>query len=749
MPVNKKNKRGGGGGGGAHGKRGSQPKSAKPTKPPKTTEPEDREDSDSPNEYEFEMETTKEGKKKAGNASDAGVNKFALLGLSGSEGSDADSNNEDANLHSKSKSKIKSSGEDRLSTSPTHSIEKDEIHETPHDTSKSTVTNDVPSDGIVVKSKFPQEGVEMTRRERRELEREREMQEREAAQAKLDGDILSQYNVSQQEVKAASLETASDINIEKFSLSARGKDLFINAALKVSAGRRYGLVGPNGHGKTTLLVHLAHRKLSGIPSNIDILYCEQEVQSSEMSAVNTVLASDVKRTQLLQEEAELKVRLETEGGEQVIARLQAVSDELVAIGADAANAKARRILYGLGFNSEMQNRSTFKFSGGWRMRVSLARALFMEPTLLLLDEPTNHLDLNAVIWLDSYLQKWKKTLLIVSHDQDFLNNVCSDIIHLDQQKLFYYQGNYNKFKKMFLQRFRQQDKDYTEQQKRLKREKETGQSKAKAEAKEIKSNKKKKYGKKKPVDSDEELAANELIERPREYKVKFSFPNPPNISPPILGLYDVTFRYEGHPILFKNLNFGIDMESRIAVVGPNGVGKSTFLNLLTASLTPVSGERRINHRVRIGLYNQHASDQLDLHKSPVEYLQEKFNADLQFSRATLGRYGLPGHTHLIKIKDLSGGQKARVVFAELAFMQPDVLILDEPTNNLDIESIDALADALNNFKGGVIMVSHDARLIEETECVLWVVEEQTINQIDGVFEDYRQEILKSLGEDVA
>ena len=740
MPVNKKNKRGGGAG--AHGKRGTQPKSAKSAKPPKITEPEEKEDTDSPNEYEFQIETTKAGKTKTGNSIGAGANKFSFLELSDSEGSEGDSANGDN--HNKSKR------EDIIPALSASSIEKDEVHETQQDSSNSTsATRDIPSDGVVVKSKFPEDGAELTRREKRELEKERELRAREDAQKKVDAEILGQYNVSQQEVKGALLETSSDIKIEKFSLSARGKDLFINAALKISAGRKYGLVGPNGHGKTTLLVHLAHRKLAGIPGNIDILYCEQEVQSSEMSAVNTVLASDVKRAQLLLEEEELKVQLEIDTGEEVIARLNAVSDELVAIGADAAEAKARRILNGLGFNPEMQNRATLKFSGGWRMRVSLSRALFMEPTLLLLDEPTNHLDLNAVIWLDSYLQKWKKTLLIVSHDQDFLNNVCSDIIHLDQQKLFYYQGNYNKFKKMYVQRFRQQEKDFTAQQKKLKHEKEIGQSKAKAEAKVIKSGKKKKDGKKKPVDSDEELAANELIERPREYKVRFSFPNPPSIAPPILGLYDVTFCYQGHPVLFKNLNFGIDMLSRIAVVGPNGVGKSTFLNLLTGSLTPVNGERRINHRVRIGLYNQHASDQLDLHKSPVEYLQCKFNADLQFSRATLGRYGLPGHTHLIKIKDLSGGQKARVVFAELALMQPDVLILDEPTNNLDIESIDALADALNKFEGGVIMVSHDARLIEETECILWVVEEQTINQIEGVFEDYRQEILKSLGEEVA
>lgn len=206
------------------------------------------------------------------------------------------------------------------------------------------------------------------------------------------------------------------------------------------------------------------------------------------------------------------------------------------------------------------------------------------------------------------------------------------------------------------------------------------------------------------------------------------------------------FGYSGQPLLFTNLNFGIDMESRVAVVGPNGIGKSSLLNLLIGRAEPLSGETRKNHRLRIGVYNQHAADQLELSESPVEYLRRKFDTEYQLTRKTLGRYGLPGHTHTIKIRDLSGGQKARVVFAELALMKPDILVLDEPTNNLDIESIDALADAINEFTGGVILVSHDARLIEETNCQLWVIEDRGISEIDGDFDDYKLEVLKSLGE---
>ena len=259
------------------------------------------------------------------------------------------------------------------------------------------------------------------------------------------------------------LETAVDIKIEKFSIAAKGKDLFRDASLMIAAGRRYGLVGPNGHGKTTLLRHIGSRALQ-IPPNIDVLYCEQEVVADEKTALETVLLADEKRTNLLNQKDALEA--EQEKGKDVTERLNEVYDELRAIGSDQAEPKARRLLAGLGFSREMQERATNKFSGGWRMRVSLARALFIEPTLLMLDEPTNHLDLNAVIWLDNYLQNWKKTLLIVSHDQSFLDNVCTDVIHLDQCKLWYYKGNYSMFKKMVVQKTRERLKEYEKQERR-------------------------------------------------------------------------------------------------------------------------------------------------------------------------------------------------------------------------------------------------------------------------------------------
>uniref|UniRef100_A0A287CUR1 ABC transporter domain-containing protein n=1 Tax=Ictidomys tridecemlineatus TaxID=43179 RepID=A0A287CUR1_ICTTR len=490
------------------------------------------------------------------------------------------------------------------------------------------------------------------------------------------------FSVSQAEVSSrqAMLENASDVKLEKFSISAHGKELFVNADLFIVAGHRCGLVGPNGQGKTTLLKHIANRALSILP-NVD----------------------------LLEEERRLQRQLEQED-DTAAERLEKVYEELRATGAAAAEAKARRILAGLGFDPEMQNRPTQKFSGGWRMRVSLARALFMEPTLLMLDEPTNHLDLNAVIWLNNYPRGWRKTRLIVSHDQSFLDDVCTDIIHLNAQQLHYYRGNYLKELKAGGKSTKQAEKQTKEALTRNPR---------------------------KPLSS---CSARRNI-------LCASLSQIPSHSALLCwGLHGVTFGYEGQKPLFKNLDFGIDMDSRICIVGPNGVGESTLLLLLTGKLTPTHGEMRKNHRLKIGFFNQPYAEQLHMEVKPDEYLQRSFNPAYQDARKCLGCFGLESHAHTIRICKLSGGQKARVVFAELACREAHVLILDEPTNKLDIESIDALGEAINEYKGAVIVVSHDARLITETNCQLWVVEEQSVSQIDGDFEDYKREVLEALSK---
>ncbi|XP_052789762.1 ATP-binding cassette sub-family F member 1-like [Mya arenaria] len=585
---------------------------------------------------------------------------------------------------------------------------------------------------------------------KKELKKLKKQMEYQKELDNLDPNSIHQFSVSQAEksAKKTELENQQDIKVENFSISARGKDLFVNANLYITAGRRYGLVGPNGHGKTTLLKHIAGRALN-IPPNIDVLYCEQEVVADDTPSLETVLRADTKRTALLEEEKKLMKESEA-GNTKNSERLNQVYEELRAIGADAAEPKARRLLSGLGFTVGMMDRPTKSLSGGWRMRVSLARALFLEPTLLMLDEPTNHLDLNAVIWLDNYLQLWKKTLLVVSHDQSFLDNVCTDIIHLDQQKLFYYRGNYGTFKKMLVQKRKEQQKAFEKQEKQIKEEKASGKSKKQAEtkAKEALTRKQQKNRSKQEMFAEEEKKT-ELLQRPKEYMVKFRFPNPAPLNPPILGISNCVFGYGKAPPLFKDLDFGIDMSSRVAIVGPNGVGKSTFLKLLVGDLEPQQGELQKNHRLRIGKYDQHSADQLNPDETPIEHLQRNFNMEYQLSRKTLGSFGLPGHAHTIKNRDLSGGQKSRLALADLTCRQPDVVILDEPTNNLDIESIDALAEAINAFTGGVVIVSHDERLIRETDCQLWVVEDKTINEVDGGFDDYRKELLQELGETIA
>ncbi|XP_060948457.1 ATP-binding cassette sub-family F member 1 [Limanda limanda] len=603
-------------------------------------------------------------------------------------------------------------------------------------------------DTIAEQAKHQEEdpNANLSKKEKKKKKKQMEY-ERQVASVRAQNALEGDFSISQAEMSSrqAMLENASDIKLERFSISAHGKELFINADLLIVAGRRYGLVGPNGKGKTTLLKHIANRALS-IPPNIDVLLCEQEVVADDTPAVQAVLKADTRRLKLLEEEKQLQARLEK--GEDIVAeRLEKVYEELRVIGAAAAEAKARRILAGLSFTPEMQNRPTKRFSGGWRMRVSLARALFMEPTLLMLDEPTNHLDLNAVIWLNNYLQGWKKTLLIVSHDQSFLDDVCTDIIHLDNEKLYYYRGNYLTFKKMYVQKQKELQKQYDKQEKKLKELKAGGKSTKQAEkqTKEVLTRKQQR-GKKKGGQEEESQDATELLKRPKEYTVKFTFPNPPPLSPPILGLHSVDFGYDRHKSLFKNVDFGIDMDSRICIVGPNGVGKSTLLLLLTGKLNPTKGEMRKNHRLKVGFFNQQYADQLNMEEAATEYLMRNFNLPYQDSRKCLGRFGLESHAHTIQISKLSGGQKARVVFAELSCRQPDVLILDEPTNNLDIESIDALFEAINEYKGAVIIVSHDARLITETHCQMWVVEDSTINQIDGDFDDYKREVLESLGE---
>ena len=406
-----------------------------------------------------------------------------------------------------------------------------------------------------------------------------------------------------------------DVIIPNFSISAAGKVLFKDSPLSVVHGRRYGLVGPNGKGKSTLLKMIASTDLK-LPPRVDHLYVEQEVVADDTRAVDAVLKADKKRWDLLEEEKSLMEKVDA-GNEdnETSQRLGQIYEELSNIGSDGAEAKARRILYGLGFDVEMQTKPTKQFSGGWRMRISLARALFIEPTLLMLDEPTNHLDLNAVIWLDDYLQKWKHTLLIVSHDQDFLNSVCEEILSLDDLKIVPYKGDYDTYKKMEQTRRKQLLKAWEKQERKLRQLKQSGSSRAKADE-QVKKSKSREPGARSKKKQNDAVASGqaaaestELIKRPREYTVQLEFSEVPELSRPIIEVNRVQFQYSPkHPIIFDKIDFGIDMDSRICIVGPNGAGKSTLLKLLTGEVEPTKGELRRNPRLRMGIYNQHFVD---------------------------------------------------------------------------------------------------------------------------------------------
>jgi len=533
------------------------------------------------------------------------------------------------------------------------------------------------------------DGKKLSNKERKKLLKIKAASEREAeyektqVQASKEG---AQFACSQTAFneKDPQWENSLDINIPNFSISAAGKILFKDAVLNIAHGRRYGLVGPNGKGKSTLLKMIASRDLK-LPPRIDFLYVEQEVVADDTPAVEAVLRADKVRWDLMEEERTLMAAVDAgDESEEKIDRLQVVIDELTNMGADSAEAKARRILFGLGFSVEMQTTPTKMFSGGWRMRISLARALFVEPTLLMLDEPTNHLDLNAVIWLDDYLQSWKKTLFVVSHDQNFLNSVCQEILHIEDLKLISYKGNYDSFKKAERTRFEQQIKAYEKQEKRLRELKRGGQSKAKAQD-EVKKNSKREVGARSQKKKNQAIAAGtetaemaELIKRPKEYEVKITFPEVNELSRPVIEVNRVHFRYSPkNPVIFDEIDFGIDMDSRLCVVGPNGAGKSTLLKLLTGEITPTTGEVKRNPRLRMGIYNQHFVDRLPMNKTPVQHLRDRFEEETyQSVRNRLGKYGLEGHAHEVTMRDLSGGQKARVVFVDLSLSQPHILLLE-------------------------------------------------------------------------
>ena len=523
--------------------------------------------------------------------------------------------------------------------------------------------------------------------------------------------------------------------IEDFNLSAPNQTLFLNATLKIVRGHRYGLLGPNGQGKTTILRHIMSGQFPH-PPTWDVLLVEQEAKATNSSVLEEVLSADAEGQRLISEEKRLMDELELCADPEQISsiseKLETVIQDMLARGTDKQEAQVRRILNGLGFIGDLQDKKVSEFSGGWRMRVSLAKALFIQPKLLLLDEPTNHLDLDAVLWLDHYLsEEYPHTIVVVSHDADFLDSVCTDVIWVNNKKLNTYKGGYSEFSRMRAQQYAQAENQWDQFQRALKNCK-TKQEKEACE---------KKYA---------------AVEKPIDYRVKFVLKG--QGADRALGgitMSEVNFSYDPEKcpgkFLLNNIEFGADCGSRICVVGANGTGKSTFLKLLTAELDPTEGEIRRTPGLKVQLFSQHFEEGLDFTMTPVDFIlkiahqaKDERVVTAEHARQCLGRYGLGSESHLKLIGHLSGGQKARVAFAMLGLAAPHILVLDEPTNHLDIETVEALISALKAYTGGVIMVTHDARLVEQVECDLWICERGGVFKWNGSFDDYRHALIADL-----
>lgn len=542
---------------------------------------------------------------------------------------------------------------------------------------------------------------------------------------------------------AESLGGLRDLHIHGIAISVGNSKLLENANLDIVVGRRYGLIGRNGAGKTTLLRHLADRELEGIPASMQILHIEQEVVGDDTPVIDCVLKTDVERTQLIEEERRL-IKSDADADETRShstkahdGRLSQIYQRMVEIDADGAEARAASILYGLGFTPAMQQLPTKQFSGGWRMRVALARALFVAPDLLLLDEPTNHLDLHAVLWLENYLINFDKTLIVVSHARSFLNIVATDIIHLHAKKLDTYRGSYDTFVRARQERLKNQQRAFEAQQMQRKHIQsfiDRFQYKAKTA--------KMAQSRMKMLERMEVIT--EVIEDP---SFSFTIPSPEPVNPPYLQAVDLSFAWNTDTskgpmkYLFQDLNFNLDMDSRIALVGPNGAGKTSFLSVLFGDLQPTSGVVIRNGKIRIAKFGQHHIEQLNLQQTALEYMHTKFPAaEIQQLRGHLGSLGLSGDLAVQPIYTLSGGQKSRIVFAMLTFLRPHILLLDEPTNHLDIDTVEALIHAINNYEGGVLIVSHDEHLISNVCDEIWVCDAGQLTKFEGDFEDYRKSL---------
>ncbi len=484
---------------------------------------------------------------------------------------------------------------------------------------------------------------------------------------------------------------AKDVIIRKMSMSVPGKTLLRDTDLRISWGRRYAVVAPNGAGKSCLLRYLVDTK-SPTPKTLTKFMVEQELDkfAEDLSPVQYVMRSDTRKQELELREEQLETQLSDLGGDDdidsVLAELDAVSESLRQL--SNSEASANKILKGLGFNDEMARGDASNLSGGWRMRLSLARALYTLPDLLLLDEPSNHLDLHALVWLSRWLQKWRKTLVFVTHDRHLVDSVATDILSISEQRLRNYRGNYTDMLN-------------------------TLRSEGKADSSDF----------------------------------HFDFGDCPYNLPGSakIALTDCSFSIEGKEILRK-IDMSVDSDSRIALVGPNGCGKSSLIRLICGENVPTSGHKHVHNKLRVASYSQYIVDEVaELDHTALTYLRSRHDVHHTEMHKALSKFGLAKSERVRSLRFLSGGQRSRVVLTDIFLSAPHVLVLDEISNHLDISSIDALAAALNRFPGGVILASHNQSLLsqttrDETRSEVWELEDGQLWKYEGGFDKYADQL---------
>jgi ATP-binding cassette subfamily F protein 3 len=523
------------------------------------------------------------------------------------------------------------------------------------------------------------------------------------------------------------------LSIQDISIRLAGRLLIDHATVQIAPGARVGLVGRNGTGKSTLFRAIRGELAteSGsitIPPRWRVGSLAQEAPDGPESLVEIVLKADLERDALLREADHAHDPH----------RIAEIQTRLVDIDAHSAPARAAAILSGLGFSAADQARPVSEFSGGWRMRVALAATLFAAPDLLLLDEPTNYLDLEGTLWLEDHLAHYPRTVIVISHDRDLLETSVDQILHLDRSKLTLYRGGYSSFEEQRATREMLDAKQAKRQEAERKRlQAFVDRFKAKASKARQAQSRVKMLERMKPIAA---LVTQDVRE--------ISFPAPEKtLSPPIIAVDNVSVGYEvGKPVL-NRVTLRIDNDDRIALLGANGNGKSTLVKLLANRLAPFSGSITRAEKLSVAYFAQHQLDELNEDGSPYDHIRKLMpDAPESKVRGRAGAIGFSGKAADTPVKSLSGGEKARLLLGLATFFGPNMIILDEPTNHLDIDSRAALAEAINEFPGAVIMVSHDRYLIEACADRLWVVADQAVTSYDGDLDDYRRLVLSSRGE---